>query len=90
MAASASAGTIGFPATWSNGTSFIGTLSATRVYGGSWLLEATLAALAVAEPFAGRFRCFFLVGSGAGGSVRPCLTPTPSVVGLSIARPWLT
>jgi hypothetical protein len=84
MAASASAGTIGFPALWSNGACFIGTLS-TLVCGGGWLLEATLAAL---WPFLiGLFLCFFLVGSGAGGSVRPSLTTAPSVVGLTALNP---
>ena len=61
MAASAFGGSIGLPATWSDGAFVIGTLSATRVAGGGWLLEAALAA---AEPFfGGLFLCFFL-GSG--------------------------
>ena len=86
MAASAFAGTIGSPTTWINGACFIGTLS--TLVDGSWLLEPTLPALldflAVIL-----FLYFFLVGSGAGGSVRPSLSTIPSVVGVSIGRLWL-
>ena len=57
MAANAFAGTIGSPATWINGTCFIGTRS-TLVEGGL-LLEPTLPAL-LDFLTAGLFLCFFL------------------------------
>ena len=83
MADSAFTGTIGSPATWINGTCFIGTLS--PLVKGSWLLEPKLPAL-LDFLAVGLFLCFLLVGSGAGGSVRPSLSTTRSVVGLSIGR----
>ena len=87
MVASAFVGTIGCPVTWINGTCFISTRS-TLVEGG-WLLEPTLPAL-LDFLTVGLFLCFFLVRSGAGGSVRPSLSTTPSVARLSIGRLWLS